>query len=288
MQKKPKITIVTASYNQALYLDESICSILDQNYSNLEYIIIDGGSTDNSVDIIRKHEKHITYWVSEPDKGQSDAFNKGFKLATGDFCTWVNSDDILLPGALKKVSRVIETYPEIDWIAGNTLFIDTENCITHCSHLPRQSTLLATWGMLSVGGPSTFFSRSIYNRSRGFCRDLFYTMDIDLWWQFYSLGIGYYRIPEYLMAFRIHSMSKCASTSFNQKENKKEIFLQNQKKKKERDLLIRQYAKINLLPLAKILYRFKQLLNGNYIKSWIDLRKMYGCPLKKFFSEQQQ
>ena len=92
----PRITIVTPSFNQGEYLEATICSILEQNYSNLEYFIIDGGSSDNSVSIIKKYEKYINYWISGKDGGQSEAINKGLRMATGDFISWINSDDLLL------------------------------------------------------------------------------------------------------------------------------------------------------------------------------------------------
>src|SRR3990172_6693239 len=101
----PKISIVTPSFNQDQYLEETILSVINQNYPDLEYIIIDGGSTDNSIDIIKKYEKHLTFWVSEKDKGQCDAINKGLKKCTGDIFNWLNSDDHYFPGTLQKVAE---------------------------------------------------------------------------------------------------------------------------------------------------------------------------------------
>ncbi|RLF26835.1 MAG: glycosyltransferase, partial [Thermoplasmata archaeon] len=182
----PRITIVTPSYNQGRFLEETILSVINQDYPNLEYFIIDGGSNDNSVDIIKKYEDKIDWWVSEPDEGQSDAINKGFSKATGDFLTWVNSDDILLPGALDTVCKVVKENPSVQWIAGNTVWIDADGKIIRCSRLPNYSRLLSKMGLLVVGGPSTFFARSLYKTVKGLRLDLFFAMDIDLWWQFHN------------------------------------------------------------------------------------------------------
>src|ERR1051325_4216859 len=105
MKQLPLITIITPSYNQGQFIEETILSIINQDYPRLEFIIIDGGSTDNTVDIIKKYADRITYWVSEKDKGQSNAINKGLHKATGDIINWINSDDQLMPGALTAVAK---------------------------------------------------------------------------------------------------------------------------------------------------------------------------------------
>lgn len=115
----PKVTIVTPSFNQGLYLEETIRSVLSQGYSNLEYIIIDGGSTDNSVEIIRKYEPWLAFWVSEPDDGQADAINKGFRRSTGEYLGWINSDDILYPNAISRVMDAFGAYANIDLVYGD-------------------------------------------------------------------------------------------------------------------------------------------------------------------------
>lgn len=118
-KKWPKVTIVTPSFNQGEFIEETIRSVLLQNYPNLEYIVIDGGSTDNTIGIIKKYEASLTFWVSEPDGGQADAINKGFKMATGDYLGWLNSDDILYPNAIQQVVEIFKLNPEVELIYGN-------------------------------------------------------------------------------------------------------------------------------------------------------------------------
>jgi len=139
----PKISIVTPSYNQAEFLERTILSVLNQNYPNLEYIIIDGGSTDGSVEIIKKYEKYLSYWVSEKDRGQAHALNKGFEKATGDLVGWQNSDDIYLPGAFRKVAEVYRNNPNYDVYFGNIYFIDEEdNIIRDLKFSPLRQELI--------------------------------------------------------------------------------------------------------------------------------------------------
>lgn len=115
----PKVSIITPSYNQGEYLEETIQSVLNQTYGNIEYIVIDGGSTDNSVDIIRKYEERITFWCSEKDKGQADAINKGLKRATGDMVCWINSDDVLYPNFVEKFVNYFVAHPDVDFLYGD-------------------------------------------------------------------------------------------------------------------------------------------------------------------------
>jgi glycosyltransferase involved in cell wall biosynthesis len=117
--EQSKISIITPSFNQAQYLERTIQSVLDQNYPDLEYIIIDGGSVDGSVDVIKKYEKNIAFWVSEKDGGQTDALNKGFKKATGEIIGWQNSDDIYLAGSFEKISQVFNELPDTDIVFGD-------------------------------------------------------------------------------------------------------------------------------------------------------------------------
>lgn len=290
----PRITVVTPSYNQGKFLEETILSVINQNYPNLEYFIIDGGSTDNSLEIIKKYENNIAYWVSEPDKGQSDALNKGFNIATGDFVTWVNSDDILLPGTLSTVGKIVKEKPKLKWITGNIIFIDREDRIIRCSRLPKYNRLLAKMGFLVVGGPATFIHRSLYQSVEGFRVDLSYNMDTDLWWQFESKGVHFYRIPKYLMAFRMHEASKTSTASFKAGTMKTNpgissiLFRKPQyekRQKEERDLLLKRYGKkMGLYKLAKIIHRCQQILNGNYLKALVDSKKCHGQNWQEVFS----
>src|SRR5258706_15191827 len=120
----PRITIVTPSYNQAQYVDATIRSVLEQGYPNLEYIVVDGASTDGSAEVIRRHADRLAWWVSEKDGGQSAALAKGFARATGDVLAWLNSDDLYLPGTLATVARVFPPEPDVGFIYGSRVVID--------------------------------------------------------------------------------------------------------------------------------------------------------------------
>lgn len=203
-----KISIVTASFNQGCFLEEMIQSVLSENYPNLEFIIIDGGSTDNSVEILKKYDSKLTYWISEKDAGQSDAFNKGFARATGDLMTWINADDVLLPGSLRAVAAAKEKHPECQWFTARTAVIDAKSRILFAIAAESPLKLIHQLGISQIHGPSSFFSKSAYDKTRGFDLSLYYTMDIDLWWQLYH-AVGAPRLADcYAYGFRYHDTSK--------------------------------------------------------------------------------
>lgn len=159
----PKISIITPSFNQARFLERTIRSVLDQGYPNLEYIIIDGGSTDGSVDIIKKNAKHLAYWISEPDHGQAQAINKGLKIATGEWIGWQNSDDVYYPGSFFDLARAATAHPRADLIIGNMMLIDGQDRAIRDVRFvrPTYRALLAE-GMV-LANQAAFWRRAIHD-----------------------------------------------------------------------------------------------------------------------------
>ena len=138
---RPRITIVTPVFNQVSFIEETINSVLGQNYSNLEYIIIDGGSTDGTVEIIKRYQDYLHYWISEPDNGMYDALNKGFEKSSGEIMGYINSDDILLPNALMTVAKIFHDNENIQWIHGLNTFLNEGSTIVHTQPAKRFSLL---------------------------------------------------------------------------------------------------------------------------------------------------
>jgi glycosyltransferase involved in cell wall biosynthesis len=219
---QPKISIITPSFNQGKFIEETIHSVLNQNYSNLEYIIIDGGSNDNSIDVIKKYEFKIKYWISEPDNGQSHAINKGLKQATGDIINWINSDDLLAPNSLSRIAEIYAKKPEIKCLIGN-YYIKSKNKTEEITDKVLKNTFYDSVRYPIIKQPSTFYSRIALEKMGTLNESLHYTMDYD-WYIKFLINFGVtdvYETTDFFSTFRLHDDSK---TSKNSELFEQEIF----------------------------------------------------------------
>jgi glycosyltransferase involved in cell wall biosynthesis len=206
----PRISVVTPSYNQGGFIEETIQSVLDQNYPNLEYIIIDGGSTDHTIDVIKRYERHLAYWVSEKDNGASDAVAKGFARATGSIMAYLNSDDIYLEGALHAAAETIE-HSKADIVYGNTYWIDAGG---HRIGERRQTPFVASgylYGGFDLQQPATFWRREIFLKAGGMDPSFLFAFDTDLFFRFVRDGARFKHMNRFIAGFRIHPASKSST-----------------------------------------------------------------------------
>jgi glycosyltransferase involved in cell wall biosynthesis len=206
----PKISIVTPSLNQGHFLEESILSVIGQSYPNLEYIVLDGGSSDNSVEIIRKYEKHISFWESKKDNGQAAAINRGFSLASGDILGWLNSDDFYLPGALFHVAAKIESaMPQL--LFGDCVVIredrDNRAYAMRLKDREKQTDLLNG----SLAQSSAFWTRKTWFQVGPLDAGMHYAFDLEWFNRAKSKGIHFIHVPKHLSVYRSHEVSKTIS-----------------------------------------------------------------------------
>ena len=209
----PKISIVTPSYNQGKYIEQTILSVINQNYPNLEYIIIDGGSTDETVDIIKKYEQHITYWVSEKDNGQSHAINKGIEKCTGQIFNWLNSDDWYEPNVLFNIANEFMNDTSLEFVSGfeNHVYENGGTTLYNGTYLNK--TIEQTIETCEVAQPSTFFKLDSIKTIGGVSNDLHYVMDGHMWIRLLLIkGFNHFKkIDKTLVNFRYHESSKSVS-----------------------------------------------------------------------------
>jgi carbamoyltransferase len=207
----PVISIVTPSYNQATFLERTIRSVLDQGYPRLEYIVQDGGSTDGTLDILRHHAAGLAHWESAPDRGQAHALNLGFRHATGDILAYLNSDDLLLPGAVAQVARFFAARPDVDVVYSHRLIIDTDDHEIGRWILPAHDNAVLVWQDY-IPQETLFWRRCLWERVGGCMDESFqFALDWDLLLRFRDAGGRFVRLPCFLGAFRVHPEQKTSA-----------------------------------------------------------------------------
>ena len=207
MNKNPLVSIITPSFNQAKYLEETIQSVLNQTYPAIEYIIIDGASQDGSLEIIKKYSSRLATWMSESDRGQTDAINKGFALAKGEILAWLNSDDTLLPNAVEEAVAFLKSHPEIGMVYGDANYIDEKSRVI--GKFPAAQTELSKLrrGYVHIPQQASFFRKILWDKVGPLDPDFFFAMDYDLWVRIAGISKLKY-LPRTWANFRLHADAK--------------------------------------------------------------------------------
>lgn len=220
----PKISIVVPSFNQSKYLEETIRSILLQNYEPLELIIIDGGSTDGSVELIRKYEKFLAYWVSEPDRGQSHAINKGFEKATGDLIGWQNSDDFYLSNCFQRVARTYMLDMAADVFYGDWNTAGETSQVEMCLTAPSEFSPDLMPPYTCITSQATFYSKSIFAAGQYIREDLVVCMDVEFFWRLALAKYRFMHVAETLGTIRLYADTKTAKMTARRSEELFDIY----------------------------------------------------------------
>lgn len=281
-----KVSVIMPSFNQSAYVEAAILSVLNQCGPSVELIFVDGNSTDDTMDKVLRYRDRMAYCISEPDHGQSDALAKGFALATGDFMTWLNTDDLLLPGALADLAHAHEVEPERQWFLGNVVWIDTQDIILHARRGEAYRGCGPRCGLLTAAGPSAFFSRELYEKVGGINKELHYQMDTELWWRFMLAGEPFGRLRSYIWALRLHSEAKVSGDLFLDATDPKAIAVAAAKAREAEHIAsLRAPIELGIGKTARRLAATAQRATSlNYLRSVIESCRWQGRRVDEVFN----
>jgi len=205
LKAHPRISVVTPSFNQGEFLEETLRSVITQRYPELEYVVIDGGSTDDSVSIIERHEADLACWVSEPDRGHADALNKGFAKTTGEIMCWINSSDMYYPWTFATVAEVFSQLPQVEWITGTGSMFDVHGRLRVITSAPGVNVFdILAGDCRRIQQESVFWRRSLWERAGArIDQTLTYAADLDLWLRFFRHA-RLHHVETMLGGFRVH------------------------------------------------------------------------------------
>jgi glycosyltransferase involved in cell wall biosynthesis len=248
----PVVSIVTPSFNQGLFLGRTITSVLDQNYPKLEYIVQDGASTDGTAQILNRYRSQLTHTESCSDTGQANAINRGFCHASGEVLAWLNSDDILLPGAVSYVVNFLLDHPDIDVVYGHRVMINDQDQEIGRAILPPHDESMLLWADY-VPQETLFWRRRIWEKAGGYVDESYhFALDWDLLLRFRAAGARFVRLPRFLAAFRVHAQQK---TSSNLHENGQQEMARLRKQIHNRNVSVREIRQhIRVYRLKHCLY----------------------------------
>lgn len=264
------LTVVIPTYNSEVYLRACLDSVRRERHPAVEFILIDGGSTDGTMTVVDQNRELFTHVLSEKDSGQSEAFNKGFRLATGRYLTWLNSDDVLCEGSIGRTVQLLNA-SQRDWLTANSIYLDEQGCISKCCRSGGFESFAVKHGLLNVFGPSTFFTKQLYEELGQIDESFHFCMDSEYWWRIVESGRKYDRLNLYFWGLRLHKAAKTASVLIS---NETPLAMIEERSR----IRARYFPEVTHRGTRCAVFwaRIMRVLNLSYPKSYFDTRRCRG------------